>query len=593
MDAVVSKHHVAGKTLRVLRHDRLPFGTKGLGHAGLVYALNLVATHPLTTTLLYSGSYVGYGPLAVAYAARLAGLRSALVLDVHPPGAAADSRKKAETSAQVRMAKQLGGEVRLVRDWGELKRVAASWAETPGVVWTPLGLVDAVFERALAAEVAAAYRAAGLHEFDGTVYIIGGSGLLARAVALSTEAQLAVVSVCPKRSARLADALRGFPRLRVVNRPKQAVKPPYPTVSSYDGYAWAAAVQRGKSGDVVHNVASGQFVDLRAVPAPEAEPADSPFALEVAQLGEFRSWAQAIAQELPCTSPESWVAGLLRRCAYVCAIGGVKFREFERPEFRRTLCRVAAEYGGVTADAACFVGELKPRALPALLCPLAAKYYSAIASEEVQRRLRGRWVGPPSAFAAAAAAVCLQHQYLGAPCALALPEAPRLYLEEVFGPAVELFATPVTASASSYFSLLPDVGAGFGGRGAPTRANLRAAIDGGESVFCAVPPRDALVLDTFAAVVLGELARARADGRALTFLVVLPDWDEPGSLHQLRTSNFVHAEAKLEDVPWVDYENLLAPAVRPSSPCIWLALLAGPPLATPSAVAEALRKSWA
>lgn len=241
----------------------LPFGTKGRAIAG--YAVELARRCGGDATaaecLLYSGCPNGYGPVISALAAHLLGRRCHVVLSPNLVGGGRPARpREALDYPSVRMAAELGAKITVAANWGDMNRIAGAAAAEPDVLWLPLGLDEPVFEEMLAGAVRSAAAGSALAPLtaggkarprrarEALVWVVGGTGLVARALARALPgAAVQVTPATPRRRAKLERSFAGTPG-RPITVHDQAAKrhrPPYPSVSGYDSRAWDAATAGG------------------------------------------------------------------------------------------------------------------------------------------------------------------------------------------------------------------------------------------------------------------------------------------------------------------------------------------------------------
>lgn len=257
---VVEPHRSGKKTLHVVRDDLLTAGTKQ--RAAAAYIRGLVKDRPEVTTILYTAPYNGFGPVAAAFGAARLGLACRLVLLSRAFGVAAARAlgpAELERAETVRRARALGASVTFVATWAELVAAGREAERDPAVLWAPLGLLDERFIRLLAEQVADA-APPGLDLGGRRVWVAGGTGALARAIAQAFPAARVVVvpaSPSPRTLQKIRDVIAGEPRVSLALRSPRSPgrPPPYPSIAGYDERAWAAAVADGDDGDLVWNVA--------------------------------------------------------------------------------------------------------------------------------------------------------------------------------------------------------------------------------------------------------------------------------------------------------------------------------------------------
>jgi len=258
-EIVCKEYKVNSKTLTVVQDDKLYAGTKQ--RAVVEYTKKLLADNTNIDTLLYSGSFSGFGPLAAALGGNYCGINVELVLDLNPVGGGRRATKsQAHRYTPVIRAKELGANVRFVEDWGRLNRVAGKIATKPGVHWLPLGLDDDVFLEELTKAIKQALPDGMPHYKN--IWVVGGVGLLARVLAnVFPNSTINVVSASrsDRRRNKLSESLQSDDGRFVLHDHAPVSSVPYTTVKGYDSRAWDAAVACGDDGDLVWNVAGAKY----------------------------------------------------------------------------------------------------------------------------------------------------------------------------------------------------------------------------------------------------------------------------------------------------------------------------------------------
>lgn len=205
------------------------------------------------TTLLYTSSFNGYGPVATAYAAKELGLKCLLVLSLKAFGQARNSTvEEANKSTSVKKCRELGAKVTFASTWGDMNATAKQ-LESESVFWLPLGFKDNLFENLLSETFSP------LQQLNPKrIWVVGGTGTLARALAKAFPSSTVFVVPTDKAGKsfpKLVDYVSSLKNVSVVTQSVPVLETPYPTVKGYDSKAWDAAVALGRSGDFVWNVA--------------------------------------------------------------------------------------------------------------------------------------------------------------------------------------------------------------------------------------------------------------------------------------------------------------------------------------------------
>ena len=253
---VIKDYAINGKVFHVVRDDLLVAGTKQ--RAASLFVKGLLADKPNIKTLLYTAPYNGYGPVAAAHAANELGLKCKLVLALKAFGAErSTSLEDATNSPTVRKATKLGAEITFSPTWADLVIEGKRIAKDDTVFWLPLGFQGAEFVKALAESIKEA--AGGLA--PPRIWVAGGTGALATALATAfAQAEIHIVPASRDEKVvskilKVIDDNGLSARVHIAPEAPHVHGTPYPTVSGYDERAWDSAVQDGKSGDYIWNVA--------------------------------------------------------------------------------------------------------------------------------------------------------------------------------------------------------------------------------------------------------------------------------------------------------------------------------------------------
>ena len=257
------------RTLFVVRDDRLALGTKGRAFPQIPRG---------THTVLYTGSAFGYGPVVAAAVAKANGLDCELMLDPHPPAAGRNAPRSflpRYDLPPVVTARSLGAKITFYDRWGDLVKEGQRRAKEDGVHWCTLGFLEEAYVSALAEALREACRPLEECAADAAIWVIGGSGTIAFALARALpKRKICVVPLTARTRDKIAAAAARFPAMPNLSIEEPASPPefweydgsgpkkyPVPFVPGYDSRLWdtvtAETAPRGKDGDIVWNVAPG------------------------------------------------------------------------------------------------------------------------------------------------------------------------------------------------------------------------------------------------------------------------------------------------------------------------------------------------
>ena len=250
MDFYCESYQTHNGIRHVIRDDCLFAGTK----QRVVVEFFRETLSPDVTTLLYSSSYNGYGPVATAFAARELGLKCILILSRKGFGKPKrSSRKEVNKSLTVLKCKQLGAKIIIVDNWFQLNLLAES-LKSNKIYWVPLGFKDPFFEYLLTEEMKRLKKLRIKR-----IWVVGGTGILARSICNALPKATVFLVPTDKNSnsfPKLVDFVIPFERIKIITSDCPVLKTPYPTIQGYDSKAWDCSVELGEPGDFVWNVAS-------------------------------------------------------------------------------------------------------------------------------------------------------------------------------------------------------------------------------------------------------------------------------------------------------------------------------------------------
>jgi hypothetical protein len=243
---VVESITVGTKTIRVVRDDLLPGGTK---RRVLREWLPRLTAETGKRRFVYAGPAYGFAQVALALACRDTGLEAVVLV---PERKELHSRSMAARDAGATVIQVPFGRLSV------LEARAREYATEHGAVLLPFGMDSREFMSGLIEVV----RNSG--EEPSEVWCVAGSGVLSRALGEAwAEAHVNAVRVGTSRAvvpdrATVYEATEPFE--------DDAVEPPpFPSCSNYDAKAWQFIVKHARDGALFWNVAADGMVD----PPPE------------------------------------------------------------------------------------------------------------------------------------------------------------------------------------------------------------------------------------------------------------------------------------------------------------------------------------
>lgn len=137
----------------------------------------------------------------------------------------------------------------------------------------------------------------------------------------------------------------------------------------------------------------------------------------------------------------------------------------------------------------------------------------------------------------------------------AVPKSVFKYIQREFNCNTELFASPLNAYFKKYYSLFK-IDRQFGSLG-----NFFAAPSGNflEGCYQINPPFIDVLFSETSSRILDYLDTADKNGKDLTFIYIMPDWDKLGGFELLRTSKYC---VKIKKIPAGDHFYKQAPRDR-------------------------------
>lgn len=234
----------AGRTFTLIQDTYLPAGTKQRG-IKFFYKLKADGYNEIVT---YGTAY-GYGQVAVAHCCNYIGIKCTVFIS-----------KEVPRTKMTQYAIELGANIIEVDveegshiTTGILARHAREYAATKeNIKLMDMGLYDEDFIAALADNIAKV----SVNLNPKRIWVAGGSGTLARALALAfPAAKINVVQVGRKLFDDILENVNH--KIYVCNDPfrrKADVLPPYTALEHYDAKVWSFACKYGEDGDLIWNV---------------------------------------------------------------------------------------------------------------------------------------------------------------------------------------------------------------------------------------------------------------------------------------------------------------------------------------------------
>jgi len=253
---IVETYEIKNKRLNVFADQHIYAGTKD--RASGSYIKSLITKDPKIDTLMYTSSYNGFGSVACASAAKEHGLHCILVLCLKGFGHQnISSIAVADKSVSVVRARSYGAEVFYANTWKDMV-IYAQKIIKDNIIWIPLGFKDDLYVSMMSQSIKTALQSTSLPEPVQRIFVVGGSGVIARI--LADVFQSAIIVVVPIIFyGQSFDKLKSYAsmskNITILDKHYVEKECPYETIKYYDSRAWDSAVSIGKNGDYVWNVA--------------------------------------------------------------------------------------------------------------------------------------------------------------------------------------------------------------------------------------------------------------------------------------------------------------------------------------------------
>lgn len=261
-ECIVQKYTLFNKTINVIREDLLYCGTKQ--RAGYDYIEDIVnylekKNNVKYNSVIYIGSFNGYGPIATAYVGKIFNLKSYIFLTKNQYG---DENytiyedKIIENSVQYKKLMQLDANVILCDKWNECYK-KVNELKNANTLLIPKGFYtnDFRFGKILIEKIKTA--TGKFSDKIKRLWVVSGVGLLAIccAYAFTNAKVFAIIN-----SNVSTEAIENIKKLNLNNLiiQKKSMKKffvPYPTVDNYDETTWNTCIEFGEDGDYIWNTA--------------------------------------------------------------------------------------------------------------------------------------------------------------------------------------------------------------------------------------------------------------------------------------------------------------------------------------------------
>jgi hypothetical protein len=226
----------------VVRDDLLLGGTKQRGAVPLL-------EHMKEKEFIYAGPPTGFAQIALALAAKKTGKKATLFIS-----------KRRPMYKQTKIAKRLGANIVEVSraPLKKLREMANEYAKslTHTSYVFKLGFEEQEFKNILLSSLREAIAGTPLQDFNGTLWVAGGSATLANIFyRLFPKAKINVVQIGKDIDWHIDRKRSDFYIAPEKFYEKARFPPPYPSVPEYDAKVWQFVKKHGEPGDYIWNVA--------------------------------------------------------------------------------------------------------------------------------------------------------------------------------------------------------------------------------------------------------------------------------------------------------------------------------------------------
>ena len=229
----------------VVRDDLLPGGTKQRAHN----FFNTIPNHEV----VYAGPWNGFAQVALSISSKVHKKRAVFFA----------TRDDYKTNIRAQM---YGCKIHVIphATLKELQEHATKYSADHNAYLMNFGFDSVEFRRELLTSLRQAMNGTILHEdFKKTIWLAAGSGTLLKVLYdLFPQAKFGVVQV--GKRIKTVDSSRTKLFIAPERFYQEAeIKPPYPSVATYDAKVWRFAYRYGTTGDVIWNVAGDSGCDSR------------------------------------------------------------------------------------------------------------------------------------------------------------------------------------------------------------------------------------------------------------------------------------------------------------------------------------------
>jgi len=268
------------KKIILVQEGELVAGTKQ--RAAVEIMKYEVEKNPKITTLMYAGTYNGFGAIATAYAAYKLGLKSKVFLSKNKLGMKnVSSNDVIINSRQIKTLQALKSEIYLCENYREAKNLAYDyasiptekkfeWYNLPEYYITPMGLNDSkgVMVDILSKNIVKAIKKTeklkiDIETYNGTIWCVAGSGGIVNALhQIFKKANICIYLTGGGNYYNIVFNWAIANKITILNNNKKYdvsntkndYKKYYKSVDNYDSLIWPWVKKYGKTDDILWNV---------------------------------------------------------------------------------------------------------------------------------------------------------------------------------------------------------------------------------------------------------------------------------------------------------------------------------------------------
>ena len=261
---VIEKINWKDKCFNLIQDGHLIAGTKQ--RVSVIFVKKLLKKNKKLTTLVYSGTSHGFGPVATAFAAYKLGLNSLIFLS----DVSVDKTKKNDTR-QINTLHALKAEIYLCDNYFQAKKLKYKMTDIEKNITSyefyliPMGLndKDGIMIKLLSKQIKKASKGTILEtNKKKRFWLVAGTGgiLMALNEAFPDSDFFIFLTGSGRHKQQILDVYKDYKNIHLLKPEKLDLSDSFSTVKNYDEYIWHYVKKYAKNGDFIWNVSSDDYI---------------------------------------------------------------------------------------------------------------------------------------------------------------------------------------------------------------------------------------------------------------------------------------------------------------------------------------------